>query len=272
MRTEVLDGISSQIGSALTKPGVIGQCLALKVGKSGRSNGGIGQTARLAKLSRPNSVPSIRNRFSGQDQQEPSPEDVLALIVGYACPAPEVASVATRLLAKFGSVGAVLTAPASHLAAALTDHPTCVALLKGVHKAMSLALREPVETRPVFGKWSALEDYLRVTLGHECDEVVRLLFLDTRNALISDEEHARGTVNHTPLYPRKVIARVLEVGATALIIVHNHPSGDPSPSQEDVAMTFQLVRVLDAIGVKLHDHVVVGRHRCESLRRLGLMP
>jgi DNA repair protein RadC len=271
MIAELSERILSQGSSAPIQPSVIERCLALKAERSAHGDGGLLQIARPARLSRSASAPSIRNRFSGQDQEEPSPDDVLALIVGYACPVPKAASVATRLLARFGSVGAVLTAPASHLAAALTEHPACVALLKGVHKAMSLALREPVEARPVFAKWSALEDYLRVTLGHECDEVVRLLFLDSRNALLSDEEHSRGTVNHTPLYPRKVIARVLEVRATALIIVHNHPSGDPTPSEEDVAMTLQLMRVLDAIGVKLHDHVVVGRHRCESLRRLGLM-
>jgi len=167
-------------------------------------------------------------------------------------------------------MGAVLAAPASQLRALAENAEGCVGLLKGMHQAMALALREPVLNRPILKRWSDLEAYLRISLGHEAEEVVRLLFLDTRNALLLDEEHARGTINHTPVYPRKIVARVLETRATALIIVHNHPSGDPMPTQEDINMTRLLARVLDGIGVSLHDHIVVGRHRCESLRKLGL--
>jgi DNA repair protein RadC len=114
-------------------------------------------------------------------------------------------------------------------------------------------------------------DYLSVTMRHEPTEATRLLFLDRKNALIKDEIQHRGTVDHTPLYPREVVKRVLELGASAVILVHNHPSGDPTPSQSDIEMTRQLAAALGTINVALHDHVIVGRNREISLRKSNLL-
>jgi DNA repair protein RadC len=118
---------------------------------------------------------------------------------------------------------------------------------------------------------SALMDYLSVTMRHETTESTRILFLDRKNALIKDELHNRGTIDHTPLYPREVVKRVVELGASAVILVHNHPSGDPTPSQGDIEMTHRLAAALGTINVLLHDHVIVGRNRETSLRKLKLI-
>ena len=118
---------------------------------------------------------------------------------------------------------------------------------------------------------TALKNYLHVSLAHEKREIVRLLFLDTRNALILDEVHSYGTVSHVQVYPREIVRRLIEVHATALIIVHNHPSGDPTPSTEDINMTRLISTVLEGIGVKLQDSVIVGRHGYTSLRSRGLL-
>jgi len=212
----------------------------------------------------------LQDRLTGMPDPDTSAHHLLTMLLSHCCPVEEADDLARAFLSRFGSMGAVLVAPAHQLRALAENAEGCVRLLKGMHQAMALALREPVLHRPILKRWSDLEAYLRISLGHEAEEVVRLLFLDTSNALLLDEEHARGTVNHTSVYPRKIVARVLETRATALIIVHNHPSGDPMPSQEDIDMTRLLARVLDGIGVSLHDHIVVGRHRCESLRQLGL--
>jgi DNA repair protein RadC len=134
-----------------------------------------------------------------------------------------------------------------------------------------MTLREPLEDRPVIGSASALMDYLSVTMRHEAIESTRVLFLDRKNALIKDEILHRGTVDHTPLYPREVLRRVIETGASAIILVHNHPSGDPSPSTADIAMTKELIAALGTIGGVLHDHVIVGRNREISFRKSGLI-
>jgi DNA repair protein RadC len=125
--------------------------------------------------------------------------------------------------------------------------------------------------RPVLNNWQALMDYLNASLAREKVEQFRILFLDTRNHLLGDEAQSRGTVNHTPVYPREVAKRALELHASALIVVHNHPSGDPTPSREDIAMTNEISAVLQALGIVLHDHVIVGNGRHTSFRQEGLL-
>lgn len=132
-------------------------------------------------------------------------------------------------------------------------------------------LRERIADRPVLSSWSALVDYCRASLADEPVERFRILFLDRKNKLIADEEQQRGTVDHTPLYPREVIKRALELGATALILVHNHPSGDPTPSAADIEMTREVKAVAEKLGITLHDHIVVAGAGAQSLRSLGLI-
>lgn len=198
-------------------------------------------------------------------------EDALSLLLGFTDLVSEVRTTSRRLLEQFGSLGAVLAAPPRSLCNLLSECPDAIALLQGVQQAMVLALRETVSERPLLSNTAALKDYLRISLAHEEREMVRLLFLDARNALILDEMHSQGSVSHAPVYPREIVRRLIETNATALIIVHNHPSGDPTPSTDDVEMTRRMASVLGGIGVKLQDSVVIGRRGYTSLRGLGLM-
>lgn len=198
-------------------------------------------------------------------------EDALSLLLGFTSLVSEVRTKSRLLLEKFGSLGAVLAASPRSLRDLLSECPEAITLLQGVQQAMVLALRETVYERPLLSNTAALRDYLRVSLAHEEREMVRLLFLDARNALILDEVHSQGSVSHAPVYPREIVRRLIETNATALIIVHNHPSGDPKPSAEDVEMTRRMANVLSGIGVKLQDSVVIGRRGYASLRSLGLL-
>src|SRR5690606_18208042 len=144
-------------------------------------------------------------------------------------------------------------------------------LLKVVGELLKRVLREEIRERPVIGSWTALIDYLQVALAHEPIEQFRVLFLDRKNILIRDEEQQRGTVDHTPLYPREIVKRALELGASAIIMVHNHPSGDPTPSRADIEMTRQVVQAMSAVGLTVHDHVIVGKNRHTSFKSQRLI-
>jgi DNA repair protein RadC len=144
-------------------------------------------------------------------------------------------------------------------------------LLKVVGELLKRVLREEIRERPVIGSWTALLDYLQVALAHEPIEQFRVLFLDRKNILIRDELQQRGTVDHTPLYPREIVKRALELGASAIIMVHNHPSGDPTPSRADIEMTKQVVQAMGAVGLTVHDHVIVGKNRHTSFKSQRLI-
>ena len=144
-------------------------------------------------------------------------------------------------------------------------------LLKLVTELLQRVLREQIQDRPVIGSWSALLDYLQVALSHEPIEQFRVMFLDRKNVLIKDEVQQRGTVDHTPLYPREIVKRALELAASAIIMVHNHPSGDPTPSRADLEMTQQVVGALGAVGIQVHDHVIVGKNKHTSFKSQRLI-
>jgi DNA repair protein RadC len=144
-------------------------------------------------------------------------------------------------------------------------------LFKVIGELLRRVLREEIRERPVIGSWTALLDYLQVALAHEPIEQFRVLFLDRKNILIRDEQQQRGTVDHTPLYPREIVKRALELGASAIIMVHNHPSGDPTPSRADIEMTKQVVQAMSAVGLTVHDHVIVGKNRHTSFKSQRLI-
>ena len=205
------------------------------------------------------------------DHSSVSSTELLELLLCFGRSGHAAGRIARDLIEHFGSLGAVLAAQPHRLATWLEGDQASVFLLKIVRVAVKMTLREPLEDRPVIGSASALMDYLSVTMRHEATEATRVLFLDRKNALIKDEILHRGTVDHTPLYPREVLRRVIETGASAIILVHNHPSGDPSPSKGDIAMTKELIAALGTIGGVLHDHVIVGRNRELSFRKAGLI-
>jgi DNA repair protein RadC len=205
------------------------------------------------------------------DHSSISSAELLELLLCFGRSGHAARQIAGELIDHFGSLGAVLAAQPSRLVSWLEGDPASVFLLKIVRVAVKMTVREPLEDRPVISSASALMDYLSVTMRHEPIEATRVLFLDRKNALIKDEVLHRGTIDHTPLYPREVLRRVIETGASAIILVHNHPSGDPSPSQADIAMTKDLIAALGTIGGVLHDHVIVGRNREISFRKQGLI-
>ena len=192
-------------------------------------------------------------------------------IVLFTLPRCDTKPLARALIAQFGSFAGVIAAPVQDLLAAEGLGKAGVATLKAVQGAALRLMRAEVIDQPVLNNWDRLLAYLNGELAREKVEQFHVLFLDNRNRLIADEAQARGTVNHTPVYPREVVKRGLELHATALILVHNHPSGDPTPSPDDVAMTREIKVAATALGIVLHDHIVVGNGRWLSFRNEGLL-
>lgn len=203
---------------------------------------------------------------------DPLPDyELLELLLFRSIPRGDVKPLAKALLARFGSLAGVFAASP----AALKTVPgvgDAVALDLGLVQEASLRIaREAAKKRTVISSWSALLAYVRTALAHEPREQFRVLFLDKKNQLIADEVMNHGTVDHAPVYPREVMRRALELSASALILVHNHPSGDPSPSSADVDMTRQIVEAGRALRITIHDHLVVGRDGTASFKALGLL-
>jgi DNA repair protein RadC len=179
--------------------------------------------------------------------------------------------IAKALLQRFGGLAGVLSADKEALMSVRGVREATAACLLAVRAAAVRFLRAEVAERPVISSWQALLDYCNAQAGFAATEEFRLIFLDRKNALIGDERQQRGTVDHTPVYPREVVKRALELGASALIMVHNHPSGDPTPSKADIDMTRAVGKALAAVGIALHDHVVLGRGQHASFKSLGLI-
>jgi len=196
--------------------------------------------------------------------------ELLELFLFRSIPKRDVKPLAKQLLARFGALSAVLGATPEELKS-VTGVGEAVALdLKLLHEAAVRAAREQVTKRPVISSWSALLAYVKTALAHETREQFRVLFLDRKNQLIADEVMGKGTVDHAPVYPREVVRRALELSASAVILVHNHPSGDPTPSSADVDMTRQVVEAGRALRIAVHDHLIAGRDGVASLKALGL--
>lgn len=197
--------------------------------------------------------------------------ELLEMLLFFAMPKGDTKPLAKALINRFGSFANVLAAPQQELMATRGLGTHSVSALKLVQASALRLARAEVMERPVLGKWDQLMDYLTAVMAREKVEQFRVLFLDTKNRLIADEAQARGTVNHTPVYPREVVRRALDLHATALILVHNHPSGDPSPSRPDVEMTAEIKKAGEILSIALHDHVIIGRGAWFSFRREGLL-
>lgn len=197
--------------------------------------------------------------------------EMLELVLFRALPRQDVKPLAHALLTRFGDFSGVLSAAPERLCEVKGAGPAVVQELKIVEAAAQRLARSRVLRRDVISSWEALIAYCRTAMAHRETEQFRVLYLDNRNALIADEEVARGTVNHVPVYPREVARRALELAASAVILVHNHPSGDPTPSQSDVTMTQRVQAALTALEITLHDHLIVGRSQDLSFRDAGLL-
>jgi DNA repair protein RadC len=201
----------------------------------------------------------LRRRVLDKGVDSLSDLEVLEYLLFGAKPRGDTKPLAKTLIKRFGSLSGVLAASRQELAAVASLGEASIAALKIVPEAARrLALEEAAE-RPVVASWDKLLAYCRIAMGHEKVEQFRLLFLDKKNRLIADELQQRGTVDHTPVYPREVIKRALELGASALILVHNHPSGDATPSKADIEMTREVQEAAAKLGISVHDHIVIGK-------------
>lgn len=213
----------------------------------------------------------LRARFRDGGADALPDYELLELVLFRAIPRRDVKPVAKALIARFGSFAEVISAPPRLLqeTPGVTDS---VALdLKIIAAAGARLARGAVVQRRALASWSQVLDYCRTIMAFAEREHFRVLFLDKRNGVIADEEQQRGTVDHTPVYPREVVRRALELSASAVILVHNHPSGDPSPSGADVRMTREVIRVAAPLGIVVHDHVIIGRNGHASMRGLRLL-
>ncbi|MFY8030820.1 MAG: RadC family protein [Devosia sp.] len=214
----------------------------------------------------------VRERFNKLGGEAFSDAELLELVLQVCIPRRDTKELAKTLLKRFGSFSAVLAAPPERLAEFSGLGEVTITHLHVFQAAAQRFCRDRIVTdQPILGSWSALIDYCRSAMAYEDIEQFRVLFLDKRNRLIADEVQQTGTIDHTPVYPREVIKRALELSATALILVHNHPSGDPTPSSADVQMTRQINDIAKPLGIALHDHVIIGKSGHASLKGLKLI-
>ena len=197
--------------------------------------------------------------------------ELLEMLLFLAFKQGDTKPLAKALINQYGSFANVIAAPAEELGRLRGVGPHAVTAIKLVQAAAIRSARAELLNRPVLGTWDQLLDYLNLVLARERIEQFRVLFLDTRNRLLADEPQAKGTVNHTPVYPREVVKRALELHATALILVHNHPSGDPKPSRDDIEMTKEIQHAAATMGIVLHDHIIVGNGTFFSFRDEDLL-
>lgn len=213
----------------------------------------------------------LRARFREAGNDALTDYEMLELLLFRALPRRDVKPLAKHLIAKFGSFAEVISAPAARLAEVKGLGEAAITELKIVQAAASRLTKGAVRKRPVLSSWSAVLDYCRAAMAFADREQLRVLFLDKRNQLIADELQQTGTVDHTPVYPREVVKRALELSSTAIIIVHNHPSGDPTPSRADIQMTQTIVEVARPLGISVHDHIIVGKDGHTSFKGLKLI-
>jgi DNA repair protein RadC len=213
----------------------------------------------------------LRARFSEVGGDALPDYELLEIVLFRSIPRRDVKPIAKDLLRRFGSFAEVLAAPPALLSEVDGVGESVVTDLKIVEAAARRFTKGAVSRRPVLSSWTSVIDYCRTAMAFAEKEQFRLLFLDRRNALIADEVQQSGTIDHTPVYPREVVKRALELSASALILVHNHPSGDPTPSSADIKMTREIVDVAKPLGIVVHDHIIVGREGHASLKGLKLM-
>jgi DNA repair protein RadC len=213
----------------------------------------------------------LRERFRKTGEQGLADYELLEFLLFSALPRQDTKPIAKALLQRFGSFSAALAAPRERLkeVAGLSD--ISVDTLQAVHAAIIRYHRAELNERQLLDSWSKVIEYLQASMELSTVEQFRILFLDKKNGLIADEVQQTGTVDHTPVYPREVIRRALEHSATALILVHNHPSGDPTPSRADILMTQKIIEVAKPLGIEVHDHIIVGLRSNVSFRGLQLI-
>lgn len=213
----------------------------------------------------------LRRRFREAGPDTLPDYELLELVLFRAVPRKDTKPLAKAIIARFGTFAEALNAPEDRLREVPGLGDAAIIEIKLVRAAALRLLRGEFLERPLLGSWAQVLDYCRASMGFETTEQFRILFLDKRNQIIADEVQQRGTVDHTPVYVREVVKRALELSSTAIVLVHNHPSGDPTPSRADIEMTKQIVAAAQNLGITVHDHIIVGKHGHASLRGLGLI-
>jgi DNA repair protein RadC len=213
----------------------------------------------------------LRQRVLKGDGSHLADYELLELLLCAFIPRVDVKPIAKDLLNKFGSVSAALAASPERLMEVKGVGETAAAYIRATNLLLQHAAGDHVKDRPVISNWAALLSYVSVKIRHEKAEQSRVLYLDRKNRLIADEIAGRGTVDHAPIYPREIAKRALELAASAVILVHNHPSGDPTPSRADIDLTRDIERALAPLEIKLHDHLVVGAKETVSMKAKGLI-
>ncbi len=213
----------------------------------------------------------LRGRFAKSGAGAFEDYELLEMILFAIIPRRDVKPLAKQLLAEFGGIAGLLGASLEDLKSVKGLGENAAIFLKAVHALTQRMLVADVHKKPVLGSWQKLLDYCHVAMAHEKREHFRILFLNRKNELIADEVQQIGTVDHAPVYPREIVRRALELGATALILVHNHPSGDPTPSDSDITMTEEIIRAARALDILVHDHLIISRSGHASMKSLGLL-
>jgi DNA repair protein RadC len=213
----------------------------------------------------------LRHRFLNGGAAAMPDYELLELILFRAIPRQDVKPLAHRIIHEFGDFNSAISASATRLAAVKGVGQAVIQEMKIVEAAAHRLSRARVIDREILSSWDALIDYCTVSMAYRETEQFRILFLDKQNVLIADEEQQKGTVDHVPVYPREVAKRALELNASSLILVHNHPSGDPKPSNADIDMTGRIERALTALSIKLHDHIIIGKNKVSSFHDLDLL-
>jgi len=213
----------------------------------------------------------LREKFAQAQGIGLADYEILELLLFLAIPRGDVKPLAKELLQKFGSLAALLKAEDGLILETPNAGAAVLHVIKLSQALIGKVLRQDVINKPILSSWQKVIDYCQAIMAYDQREAVRLLFLDKKNQVIGDEVQQTGTVDHSPLYPREIIKRALELGASAVIIVHNHPSGDPTPSRADIDMTRKVQEAARLLGIEVHDHIIIGKGRHSSLKSMGLM-
>ena len=213
----------------------------------------------------------LRERFAENGPDSLQDYEVLELILFPLIPRRDVKPLAKDLLKRFGSLPELMAAPIEQLGKVEGISENTALALKAITALAHRAMKQELAAKPLLNNWTRLIDYCYTTMAHETKEHFRIIFLNKKNEMIADEIQGSGTVDHTPAYPREIIKRALELGATAMILVHNHPSGDPKPSQADLDMTRAILRAAEPFNIVIHDHIVISRNGYTSFKNKGLI-
>ncbi|MCB1650924.1 MAG: DNA repair protein RadC [Alphaproteobacteria bacterium] len=213
----------------------------------------------------------LRGRFLESGPDALADYELLELVLFLAIPQKDVKPLAKDLIKRFGGLPEIMHAPIEELTKVEGIKDKTALALKSITALSQRAAKNELMAKPVMNNWTRLMDYCHSTMAHETREHFRILFLNKKNELIADETQGSGTVDHTPAYPREIMKRALELGATAMILMHNHPSGDPKPSQADIDLTRQIMRAAEPFNIVIHDHIIISRSGYSSFKTLGLI-